>query len=139
MFDLGHIRYFLGIEITSTPDGYYLSQQKYVQDLLDRSGLTDCRTAETLMELHLQLCATDGDPLSDPTRYRHLVGSLDYLGITRPNNSYVVHILGHFVCAPTNIHYSQLRVLCYLRGTISCRLFFSRSSSLQLQAYSDTT
>ena len=42
--------------------------------------------------------------------------------------------------APTQLHYSHLlRVLRYLRGTISRRLFFLRSSSLQLQAYSDAT
>jgi hypothetical protein len=43
--------------------------------------------------------------------------------------------LSQFVSAPTQIHYSHLRVLRYLRGTISRRLFFSRSSSLQLQSY----
>nr|CCI55368.1 PH01B035L11.13 [Phyllostachys edulis] len=79
MTDLGSLTYFLGIEVPSMPEGYYLSQQKYVQDLLDRSGLTDTRTAETPMELSLQLRTTDGDLLEDPTRYRHLVGSLVYL------------------------------------------------------------
>ena len=92
------------------------------------------------MELNVKLQPTDGDPLSDPTRYRHLVGSLVYLAVTRPDMSYPVHILSQFVSAPTTVHYSHLlRVLCYLRGTITRRLFFSRSSSLQLQCYSDAT
>jgi hypothetical protein len=44
------------------------------------------------------------------------------------------------MAAPTSVHYSHLlRVLRYLRGTISRRLFFPRSSSLQLQTYSDAT
>ena len=39
---------------------------------------------------------------------------------------------------PTQLHYSHLlRVLHYLRGTISCHLFFPRSSSLQFHAHSD--
>uniref|UniRef100_A0A0A9CEM1 Reverse transcriptase Ty1/copia-type domain-containing protein n=1 Tax=Arundo donax TaxID=35708 RepID=A0A0A9CEM1_ARUDO len=131
MSDVGPLRYFLGIEVTSTFDGYYLSQQKYIQDILDRSGLTDHRIAETPMELNLQLRVTDGEPLEDPTRYRHLVGSLVYLGITRPDISYAVHILSQFVCSPTQLHYSHLlRLLRYLRGTISRCLFFPRSSSL---------
>jgi hypothetical protein len=51
-----------------------------------------------------------------------------------------VHILSQFVSAPTQIHYSHLlRVLRYLRGTISRCLFFPRSTSLQLQGYSDAT
>ena len=92
------------------------------------------------MELNVHLRATDGDPLPDPTRYRHLVGSLVYLAVTRPDISYPVHILSQFVSAPTSVHYSHLlRVLRYLRGTISHRLFFPSSSSLQLQAYSDAT
>jgi hypothetical protein len=139
MSDLGHLRHFLGIEI-STPEGFFLSQEKYIQDLLDRASLTNHRSAETPMELNVHLVATDGEPLKDPTRYCHIVGSLVYLGVTRPDISYSVHILSQFVSAPTQIHYSHLlRVLCYLRGTISRRLFFPRSSSLRLQSYCDAT
>ena len=69
-----------------------------------------------------------------------MVGSLFYLAVTRPDISYPVHILSQFVSAPTSVHYSHLlRVLRYLRGTSSRRLFFPRSGSLQLQAYSDAT
>ena len=140
MSDLGPLRYFLGIEISSTPEGFYLSQEKYIHDLLDRASLTDHRTVETPMELNVHLRPTDGEPLSDPTRYRHIVGSLVYLGVTRPDISHSVHILSQFVSAPTQLHYTHLlRVLRYLRGTISRRLFFPRSSSLQLQAYCDAT
>jgi hypothetical protein len=92
------------------------------------------------MELNVHLVATDGEPLEDPTWYHHIVGSLVYLGVTRPDISYSVHILSQFVYAPTQIHYSHLlRVLRYLYGTISRRFFFSRSSSLQLQTYCDAT
>mgnify|MGYP005979871687 CR=1 FL=1 len=140
MTDLGPLRYFLGIEVSSTSDGFYISQEKYIQDLLARAALGDERTVETPMELNVKLQPTDGDPLSDPTRYRHLVGSLVYLAVTRPDISYPVHILSQFVSAPTTVHYSHLlRVLRYLRGTITRRLFFPRSSSLQLQCYSDAT
>jgi hypothetical protein len=101
MSDLGSLRYFLRIEISSTPAGSFLSQEKYIQDLLDRASLTDHRTAETTMELDVHLVATDGEPLEDHTRYRHIVVSLVYLGVTRPDISYSVHILSQFVSAPT--------------------------------------
>jgi hypothetical protein len=140
MSDLDPLRYFLGIEISSMPEGFFLSQEKYIQDLLHRASLTDHRTAETPMELNVHLTPTDGEPLEDPTRYRHIVGSLVYLGVTRSDISYYVHILNQFVSALTQIHYSHLlRVLHYLRETISRRLFFSRSRSLQLQTYCDAT
>jgi hypothetical protein len=140
MSDLGPLRYFLGIEIASTSEGFFLSQEKYIQDLLDQTSVTTHQTAETPMELNVHLTPTDGDPLEDPTRYHHIVGILVYLGVTRPDISYSVHILSQFVPTPTQNHYNHLlHVLRYLHGTISCRLFFSRSSSLQLQAYCDAT
>jgi hypothetical protein len=60
MSDLGPLRYFLGIEI-STPEGFFLSQKKYIQDLFDRASLTDHRTAKTPMELNVHLVGTDGN------------------------------------------------------------------------------
>ncbi|GJN11836.1 hypothetical protein PR202_ga30063 [Eleusine coracana subsp. coracana] len=87
------------------------------------------------MELNVHLRATDDELLTNPTRYHHIVGSLIYLGI-----SHDVHILSQFVSAPTQLHYTHLlQVLHYLCGTISRRLFFPCSSSLQLQAYCDAT
>ena len=93
MTDLGPLRYFLKIEITSTLDGYQLSQQRYASDLLARASLSDSRIVATLMELHLQLRPEEGTLLPTPTRYRHLVGSLVYLTITRPDIAYVIHEL----------------------------------------------
>jgi hypothetical protein len=86
--DLGPLRYFLGIEISSTSEGFSLFQEKYIYDLLDHAFLTDHRTAETPMELNVYLTPPDGEPLEDPTRYHHIVGSIVYLGVTRPDISY---------------------------------------------------
>jgi hypothetical protein len=84
MTDLGPLRYFPGIEVSTTSDGFYISQEKYIQDLLTRAAIGDERTIETPMELNVHLRATDGAPLSDSTRYCHLVGSLIYIAVTRP-------------------------------------------------------
>jgi hypothetical protein len=92
MSDIGPLRYFLRIEI-STPEGFFLSQEKYIQDLLDRASLTDHQTVETPIELNVHLTPTEGEPLKDPTSYHHIEGSLIYLGVTRPDILYSVHIL----------------------------------------------
>jgi hypothetical protein len=78
-----------------------LSQEKYIQDLFDCASLTDHRTTKTPMELNVHLVGIDGEPLKDPTRYHHIVGSLVYLSVTRPDISYSVHNLSQFVSAPT--------------------------------------
>src|SRR5436190_18480175 len=96
---------------------------------------TSCTTP---MELHLKLHHYDGSPLPDPTRYRELVGSLIYLTATRPDISQAVQVLSQFMHAPTTTHYAALlRVLRYLRSTITRSLFCSSDSLLTFRAYFD--
>jgi hypothetical protein len=114
MSDLGPLSYFLGIEVLQSSKGYYLSEFKYIEDLIARSSISDNHTVGTPMDIHLKLHPSDGPPLHDPSRYRHIVGSLVYLTITRPDIAHAVHILSQFVAAPTSVHYGHLlRVLRY--------------------------
>ena len=91
MKDLGHLSYFLGHEITYSTDGLYIIQAKYAFELLSRARLTDSKTVDTLVELNVCLTPSGGKPLSNPSLYRHLVGNLVYLTVTRPDISYAVH------------------------------------------------
>jgi hypothetical protein len=91
MKDLGQLNYFLGLEVTSSSAGYYLSQVKYASDLLSKAGLMDSKTCTSSLERNIRLLATDGESLSDATLYRQLVGSLIYLTVTRLDISYAVH------------------------------------------------
>ena len=70
MKDLGHLSYFLGLEITHSTDGLYITQAKYASDLLSRVGLTDSKTVDTLVELNAHLTPSRGKPLSNPSFYR---------------------------------------------------------------------
>ena len=91
MKDLGHLSYFLGLEITHSTDSLYITQAKYASDLLSRAGLTDSKTVDTPVKLNAHLTPSGGKPLSNPSLYRRLVDSLVYLIVIRPNISYVVH------------------------------------------------
>jgi len=73
MKDLGHLSYFLGLEITHSTDGLYITQAKYASELLSRAGLTDSKTVDTPVELNAHLTPTGGKPLSNPSLYRHLL------------------------------------------------------------------
>ena len=55
MKDLGHLSYFLGLEITHSTDGLYITQAKYASELLSRVGLTDSKTVDTPVELNAHL------------------------------------------------------------------------------------
>ena len=91
MKDLGHLSYFLGLEITHSTDGLYITQAKYALELLSRVRLTDSKTIDTPVKFNAHLTPLGGKPLSNPSLYRHLVGSLVYLTVTRSDISYVVH------------------------------------------------
>ena len=138
MKDLGPLNYFLGVEVSSSVDGYYLTQAKYTSDLISRASITDSKIVDTPIEYNCCLNSHDGESLSDAILYRQLVGSLIYLIVTRPNISYAVHVVSQFMAAPRSPHYDVvLRILQYLKGTIFDGIHFSSHSSLTLQAYSD--
>ncbi|GKA00213.1 ribonuclease H-like domain-containing protein [Tanacetum coccineum] len=92
MTDLGSLNYFLGISVTRDPLGLFLSQKKYVVEILDRAHMVNCNPSRTPIGTKSKL-GSDGDPISDPTLYRSLAGSLQYLTFTRPDISYVVQKL----------------------------------------------
>ena len=138
MKDLGHLSYFLGLEITHSTNGLYITQAKYASELLSRAGLTDSKTVDTPVELNAHLTPTGRKPLSNPSLYRRLVGSLVYLTVTCPNISYAVHQVSQYLSAPRSTYYAVvLRILRYLKGTLFHGLFYSAQSLLVLRAFSD--
>ena len=136
MKDLGPLNYFLGLEVSSSADGYYLTQAKYTSDLISRASITDSKIVDTPIEYNYRLNSHDGESPSNATLYGQLVGSLIYLIVTRLDISYAVHVVNQFMAAPRSPHYADvLRILRYLKGTIFDCLHFSSHSSLTLQSY----
>ena len=68
----------------------------------------------------------DGEPISDATRYRQLVGSLIYLTVTRSDISHAVGMVSKFMDVPHSVHYVVLlRILQYVKGTLYHDLHYS--------------
>nr|XP_040246023.1 uncharacterized mitochondrial protein AtMg00810-like [Aegilops tauschii subsp. strangulata] len=138
MKDLGPLHYFLGIAVTRTADGFFLSQRKYAEELLERANMTNCKPASTPVDTHSKLSATDGAPVADASEYRSLTGALQYMTMTRPDIAYVIQQCCLVIHDPRAPHLALVkRILCYLRGTAEHRLQLHPSPPLALTAYSD--
>ncbi|GKF14219.1 putative mitochondrial protein, partial [Tanacetum coccineum] len=78
--DLGDLSYFLGLEVSYTNDGLFLSQAKYATDVLTRAALLDSKPVSTPLAAN-EVFVTGGSLFANPTLYRSLVGALQYLTI----------------------------------------------------------
>ena len=136
--DLGHLSYFLGIETIRTPHGLHMMQRKYVTDLLQRTNMLHAKPVATPLAASPKLTLNSGPPLPDPTEYRRVVGSLQYLALTRPDVSYAVNRLSQFMHQPTLDHWNAVkRVQRYLSGTLSHGIYLKKQKNPLLHAYSD--
>lgn len=113
-------------------------QRKYITDLLTRTKMLHSKPVSTPMASSPKLTLTSGAALSDPREYKQVVGSLQYLSLTRPDISYAVNRLSQFMHKPTIDHWLAVkRVLRYLSGTLSHWIFLRRQSNPTLHAFSD--
>ncbi|XP_020548154.1 uncharacterized protein LOC110011709 [Sesamum indicum] len=135
--DLGHAKYFLGLEIARSSEGTSVTQQKYIKDIIHDSGLDNANPVHTPLPLGLKLSSC-GTVLEDPESYRRLIGRLLYLGFTRPDVSYGAQQLSQFVHRPCKEHLAAaLHLVKYLKGTSTKGLFFPAHNSFSLTGYCD--
>jgi Reverse transcriptase (RNA-dependent DNA polymerase) len=89
--DLEKLKYFLRIEIAHSKEkSLFLSQRKYMLDLLKKIGKLFSKLESTLMKPNKKLYLEEGEKLKDISQYQRLVGKLIYLIITRPDIAFVV-------------------------------------------------
>jgi hypothetical protein len=136
--DMGPVHHFLGINVRRTNSGFFLSQTQYVDDLLERAGMANCKSVSTPADTKGKVSATDGTLIADATSYRSLAGALQYLTITRPDIAYAVQQVCLHMHAPRDVHLTMLkRILRYIKGTAHLGVQLRAITSPMITAYSD--
>lgn len=143
--DLGPIKRYLGIEVEVSEDFIFLHQRSYVESMVNRYGMTDCKptpTPATSPAVNKQQCpTTDEEKLAvAELPYRALVGSLWYAANgTRPDVVYATNVVSQYGVNHGLPHWrAAKRVLRYLRGTVGRGIKYLRDSAVKVIAYADS-
>nr|XP_017189772.2 uncharacterized protein LOC108174031 [Malus domestica] len=129
--------FFLGIQISKSSKGLFLSQEKYVVDLLKKTEMMDAKPAATPCLPYNRLLKDDGHPFNNHAPYRSVVGALQYLVFTRLDIAFSVHQVSQFMQAPMISHFTAVKqILRYLKGSLSHGITYSRGE-LIIKAFSD--
>ncbi|GJU41602.1 retrovirus-related pol polyprotein from transposon TNT 1-94 [Tanacetum coccineum] len=110
--------------------GILLSQKKYILELLQSAGLSNCNPMSSPMVTSSSLSLDDSTAFSNPVKYQQVVGSLQYVTLSRPNITFAFNKVCQYMHAPTENHWSAVkRIIRYLHGTIE--------HDTSLEAFSD--
>ena len=90
----------MGIVVSRTPIGLFLSQNKYAVEILDKAGMSQCKPTPTPVTTSNKLCADIGSPNNNPILYRGLARVLQYLTFTRSDISYAIQQVYLFMHDP---------------------------------------
>lgn len=136
--DLGNVHYFLGLEVKRDDTWMFMSQKKYMMDLLERFDMKDCSPCPSPMVSGKQFTEGSDDNLRNPTIFRRLIDALQYVTNARPDITFSVNKLSRYLNNPSVRHWQAAkRILRYLKGTIDFGIHLKLSSSLRLCGYCD--
>ncbi|GJZ34710.1 putative ribonuclease H-like domain-containing protein [Tanacetum coccineum] len=91
MSSIGELIFFLGLQVKQKNDGIFISQDKYVTEILKKFGFTDVKTASTPMETQKLLLKDEDGEEVDVHLYKSMIGSLMYLTSSRPDIMFAVY------------------------------------------------
>ncbi|GJT49300.1 retrovirus-related pol polyprotein from transposon TNT 1-94 [Tanacetum coccineum] len=139
MSSMRELTFFLGLQIQQKKNGIFISQDKYVKEILSKFNYSDVKTASTPVDLEKPL-VQDGDATDvDEHLYRSMIGSLMYLTVSRPDIMFAVCACARFQVSPKTSHLLAVkRIFRYLKGKPTLGLWYSRDSPLELVAYTDS-
>ena len=131
------LRYFLGIEVMPSKHEIFLSQNKYVLDLLSETGKLGVKPCSSPIVPSVHL-TRECETFEDPERYRRLVGKLNHLTVTRPDIAHLVHVVSQYMSAPTVDHWAVVeQILCYLKEALGRGVLYNNHGHNRIECFSD--
>ncbi|GJU00314.1 putative ribonuclease H-like domain-containing protein [Tanacetum coccineum] len=139
MSSMGELTFFLGLQVTQKDDGIFISQDKYVDEILKKFGFLTVKTASTPMETSKPLMKDENVEVVDVYLYRSMIGSLMYLTSSRPDIMFAVCACTRFQVTPKVSHLHVVkRIFRYLKGQPKLSLLYPKDSPFNLEAYIDS-
>jgi len=135
---VGELTFFLGLQIKQLNDGIFISQSKYVNELLKNFKMHESKHTSTPMTTSTKLDQDlNGKPVNDKT-YRGMIGSLLYLTASRLDIMFSVCLCARFQSSPKESHLVAVkRIFRYLVGTKNLELWYPKGGDFSLLGYSD--
>ncbi|GJV35074.1 putative ribonuclease H-like domain-containing protein [Tanacetum coccineum] len=139
MSSIGELTFFLGLQVTQKDDGIFISQDKYVDEILKKFGFSTIKTASTPMETSKPLMMDENAEDVDVHLYRSMIGPLMYLTSSWPDIMFDVCACARFQVTPKVSHlYAMKRIFRYLKGQPKLGLWYPKDSPFDLEAYTDS-
>ncbi|GJV98896.1 putative ribonuclease H-like domain-containing protein [Tanacetum coccineum] len=139
MSSMGELAFFLGLQVKQKKDGIFISQDKYVAEILKKFGFTKVKTASTPTETQKPLLKDKDGEEMDVHMYRSMIGSLMYLTSSRPDIMFAVCACARYQVNPKVSHlHAVKRIFRYLKGQLKLGLWYLKDSPFDLVAYTDS-
>ncbi|GKD50878.1 putative ribonuclease H-like domain-containing protein [Tanacetum coccineum] len=139
MSSIGELTFFLGLQVKQSKVGIFISQDKYVAEILKKFDLVNVKTAITPMETKVALTRDEEAVDVDVHLYRSMIGSPMYLTASRPDIMYAVCVCSLFQVTPKTSHLNAVkRIFKYLKGKPHFGLWYPRESPFNLEAFFDS-
>ncbi|GJT87699.1 putative ribonuclease H-like domain-containing protein [Tanacetum coccineum] len=116
IISMGELTFFLGLQVTQKNDGIFISQDKYVDEILKKFGFLTVKTASTPIETSKPLMKDENAKDVDVHLYRSMIGSLMYLTSSRPD----------------------IIIFRNLKGQPKLGLWYPKDSPFDLETYTDS-
>ncbi|GJX61306.1 putative ribonuclease H-like domain-containing protein [Tanacetum coccineum] len=128
-----------GLQVKQKEDGIFISQDKYVNGILNKFGFSDVKTASTPMETHKTLLKDEKVEDVDEHLYRSMIGAFMYLTSSRLDIMFAVCACARFQVNPKISHlHAVKRIFRYLKGQPKLGLWYPKDSPFDLVAYTDS-